>query len=324
MFDIASIGDTTVDVFLDIDEAQVTCDLDTDACRISFNYADKIPVKSIKEIVAVGNAANNAVGSARLGLKAALYTHLGNDGPGEKMRKALIERGIDEKYIVTDSDAASNYSTVLNYKGERTILVYHEPRKYQLPVFEDVKWIYLTSVAAGHETLHEEVISVIQKSNIKLGFNPGTHQLNTGLDSLKPLMAISSVFIVNKEEAEKLVGKAESINDLLEKVKSYGSENVVITDGKNGSFAYDGNDMWHLGILDAPVIERTGTGDAYSTGIIAAFIEEKSIDEAMMWGNLNSTSVLQHIGAQEGLLTHDQMQKDLQAHSNFKPKKIYI
>lgn len=322
MLDIVSIGDTTVDVFLGIDEATVLCDLDTDACTISMNYADKIPVKSAVEILAVGNAANNAVGSHRLGLETALYTHLGNDVSGVKMREALIERGVSDQFVVMDEDRGSNYSTVLNYKAERTILVYHEPREYNLPDIQDTKWIYLTSVAAGHDGLHAQVLEKVKERGIKLGFNPGSHQLNAGLEKLKDLIEVSEVFIVNKEEAWKLFGKEDEIKDLLKKIKDHGPTFVIVTDGPEGSYGFDGENYFHLGTLDSPVIERTGAGDAYSTGLITALIHGKSLDEAMMWGNLNSTSVLQYIGAQEGLLTLDQMQNEFEKHNDFRPKNI--
>jgi sugar/nucleoside kinase (ribokinase family) len=322
MLDIVSIGDTTVDVFLAVDDATVLCDIDTDACTISMNYADKIPVSSAKEILAVGNAANNAVGSHRLGLKTALYTHLGNDISGIKMRETLIEQGVSDKYIVMDEDRGSNYSTVLNYKAERTILVYHEPRDYDLPDIQDSKWIYLTSVAAGHEKLHEQVYKRIAEDGVKLGFNPGSHQLNAGLEKLKDLIEVSEVFIVNKEEAWKLFGKEDDIKTLLAKIKDHGPTYVIVTDGPGGSYGFDGEQYLHLGTLDSEVIERTGAGDAYSTGLITALIEGKKLDEAMMWGNLNSTNVLKYIGAQEGLLTIDQMRMQFEEHNDFRPQNI--
>ena len=62
MYDLISIGDSTLDIFLELNEAQVLCDLDKENCIICFHYADKIPVNRITYVYAVGNAANNAIG----------------------------------------------------------------------------------------------------------------------------------------------------------------------------------------------------------------------------------------------------------------------
>ena len=322
MYDMISIGDTTVDVFLDLDEATVLCDIDKDECRLCINYADKIPVKGITEILGVGNAANNAVASSRFGMKTALYTHLGDDASGKAMKLQLVEEGLSDEYLNVDEGKRSNHSTVINYKGERTILVYHEPRKYHLPNFDDPKWIYFSSVGKGRDTLHEQLATFMETSNAKLCFNPGSHQMKDGADKLSPLISKTHVFFVNVMEAERLFGKKDSIKELLKTVHAAGPKIVVITDGSNGSYMHDGSEFWKLGIIDVPVVERTGCGDAFASGFIAALHYGKSPSEAMEWGNMNSTFVLQKIGAQEGLLSKDEMEKHLVEYSAFKSEKF--
>jgi len=82
MYDIISIGDTTTDVFLEIDQATVNCTIKKEICQFCVDYANKIPVNKMFRLYGVGNAANSAVGSARMGLKTAIYTIIGKDMPG--------------------------------------------------------------------------------------------------------------------------------------------------------------------------------------------------------------------------------------------------
>lgn len=322
MYDMISIGDTTVDVFLELNEAEVTCDIDKDNCKLSINYADKIPVDGITEVLAVGNSANNAVASSKFGMKTALYTHLGDDASGKAMKEKLIADGISDEYLVIDEGKRSNHSTVINYQGERTILVYHEPRTYQLPDLADTKWIYFSSIGKGRKQLHDQVVARVENSDIKLGFNPGSHQMKDGAEALAPIISKTHVFFVNVMEAERLFGEADDIKGLLKKTHDAGPEIVVITDGPQGSFMYDGQDYWRMGIIDVPVIERTGCGDAYASGFIAALHYGKSPDEAMQWGNMNSTFVLQKIGAQAGLLSYEKMLENLAKHEDVTPEKF--
>lgn len=322
-FDLISIGDATLDVFLDIDEATVLCELEKEQCRLCVNYADKIPVKKVTKIPGVGNAANLAVGSARLGLKTGLYTILGNDETGKEIYRRLEKEGVSSDYIKFDKKRGSNYSAVINFKGERTIFVFHEQREYKLPRLAKTKWIYFSSLAAGHETLHQSLIDFVTRNKVKLGFNPGTFQLKEGLAVLRKIMKVTTVLLVNEIEAERLVGPYKNdFKKALRLLKKEGPEIVVITNGPKGSYAFDGKDFWFQDIFDVPVIERTGAGDSYSTGFICALAYGYDVPTAMRWGTINAAFVIQKIGAQEGLLRKKEMLKILKNNPQFRPKKI--
>lgn len=58
MFDIISIGDTTLDVFLTLEDAKIQCDNNQEDCLLCVSYPDKVSVKSKTDVPAVGNAAN--------------------------------------------------------------------------------------------------------------------------------------------------------------------------------------------------------------------------------------------------------------------------
>ena len=189
MFDIISIGDTTVDVFLMIDEASVQCEVEKETCRLCINYADKIPVKQMSKINAVGNAANNAVASSRLGLKTALVSIVGDDDSGHAIYRLLKKEKVNTRFVMTDHTHGTNYSTVLDYKGERTILVYHEPRQYHWRKIPKSRWLYFTSMGRGSESMHQGLLEHVKRTGAKLAVNPGTYQLRTDGKTLSPILA---------------------------------------------------------------------------------------------------------------------------------------
>src|SRR3989338_6664860 len=260
-FDVISIGDTTLDVFLEIDEAnaEVVCQNGDEDCVLQIAWADKIPVKKVTKVYAVGKEDNVEVGCWRLGLKSALYTILGNDKEGKECFNVLKSEKVAKDYITWDKKRGSNYSAVINYKGERTILVYHEPRDYDLPKLAMTDWIYLTAIGKGHEKLDQQIIDYVEKTGAKLGFNPGDLQLREGFEALKPLIAKCEVFFVNKQEAQRLVGKHDDIKELLKLLHDVGSKIVVITEGSKGSYAFDGTSVYFQEVLKVPLIEMTGT-----------------------------------------------------------------
>ena len=108
-------------------------------------------------------------------------------------------------------------------------------------------------------------------------------------------------------------GDEADTKNLQLKLHEYGPKTVIITDARAGTFAFEsatGKHIWAGIPEESPVVERTGAGDAFSTGIIAALIKNKPLEEAFVWGTMSSTSVVQFIGAREGLLTPDGM-KDM-------------
>ena len=181
----------------------------------------------------------------------------------------------------------------------------------------------MTSIGKNHSHLHEQLLDYIKKNGARLGFNPGTHQINEGVNKISPLMKMTTAFIVNKEEGNKLLRASHrDIKLILSGLKEYGPEIVVVTDGPKGTYAFDGHEYYYTPIFPAPRVEATGAGDSFSTGFIAALIYGKEIGEALKWGNINAASVIQKIGPQAGLMKKATLIKTIKKHQSFQSKKI--
>ena len=321
-FDVIAIGDTTEDVFLRMESASLQCSLhENEDCLICFDYAEKIPVEQKTDVPAVGNAANHAIGAARLGLSAAIYTIVGDDAQGRMADDIFKQNKVDTRYLTFDMQHGTNYSVVINFKGERTIFVYHEPRDYKLPNLEPTKWVYLTSSSGdGVAKLHQQVATYLAATpGVKLAFNPGTYQLRLGKEGLKIFFKLSDILFLNREESLRILESATNdIATLMKAFHALGVKIMVITDGPKGSYVSDGKTIWYAGIFEGPVIERTGAGDSYGSAFLAAIIKGHDIPAAMAWGNANSTSVVQYIGAREGLLNEAALRKMIEENSSIK------
>jgi ribokinase len=51
-----------------------------------------------------------------------------------------------------------------------------------------------------------------------------------------------------------------------------------------------------------PVFDRTGSGDGFASGFVAALAQGQSIEAALTLGSANATGVVQAIGAKPGIL----------------------
>jgi len=320
-FDIVSVGDATLDIFIRVTEASVLSSPDRSANLLCFNYADKIPIERLDRSVA-GNAANNAVGSSRLGLRTAFHSIVGDDETGKAVLETMKKEKVSLKFVVVDKGKLSNYSVVLNYRAERTILTHSEPRKYVPLHLNHSEWVYYTALGKNHDRLERDLVKHVKQFGSKLAFNPGTTQLREGLEHLAPTLKATTVLFLNKEESETLVGKQESTADLLKALKATGPEIVVVTDGPRGAATYNGREMFSIGVFPVKVVEMTGAGDAFATAFIAALHHGSSVSEALCWGSANSASVVGKIGPQAGLLRLPEMRKMLKRFSKVKAKMI--
>ena len=325
MLDLIAIGDVTEDVFVQVTPAThvaLRCQHDQIQCELCFPFGTKLAIERVDKLIG-GNAGNVAIGSRRLGLKSALYAEVGNDDQGQKIVQSLKNDKVSIKYFSLKKGEKTNYSVVLNYNAERTILVHHEVRHYHFPKIEQAQWLYFTSMGKGSEMLFTPLLQYLQKAKANFAFNPGTHQLNLGLKKLKPLLQQCTVVFLNTEETQLLLEtKVRDFRYLLRKLQETGPNIAVVTDGNNGSYCFDGKNYWYCPIFKVPVLEMTGSGDSFATGFVCALFYEKTIAEALCWGSINAASVIQKIGPQEGLISLTLLKKILVANPKFKARKL--
>ena len=314
--DFIAIGDTTVDEFIRLKEAQINCDEQNENCTISLPWGDKIPYDFSVLVPGVGNAANAAVAAARLGLSSGFISNVGKDRYGDDVLAAFTREGVDISHVTVHENIPTNHHYVLWYGAERTILIRHEAYPYLIPEgFIPPKWIYLSSLGEHSESFHHELAQwLTEHPETKLAFQPGTFQMSMGKDTLASLYERTELVACNKEEAERILEIGETpIRELLEKMHALGPKIVLITDGTNGAYASNGTDIFKVPMYPdpKPPFDRTGAGDASTSSIVAALALGKSLSEALLWGPINAMAVVQEVGAQKGLLTRDALEQYL-------------
>lgn len=313
--DFVAIGDITADAFIRLsgDDATIEQDAEGRDKKICFNFGDKIEYDFVKDVLSVGNSPNAATSARRLGLKSALVTNLGGDLLGTKSLEKLEQEGIDTSFVRLHDDIGSNQHYVLWYGAERTILVKHHEYPYEMPDIGSPKWIYLSSLGENSIPFHHAIADYVKAHpETKLTFQPGTFQMRLGYETLKDLYEVSHLFFCNVEESQRILDTDErDINELLKGIQALGPQVAVITDGPKGAYTYDGHEIWHMPMYPdpAPPLDRTGAGDSFASTFTSMLALGKTIPEALTRAPINSMSVVQKIGAQEGLLTLDALEE---------------
>lgn len=315
--DFLAVGDTVIDAFIRLKNAEETLDVDHHTRKICMNFADKVPYEFVEILPAVGNSANAAVSASRLGLNSAILTNVGGDQYGQDCIDTFIKNGVQTEFVKIHKDKKTNYHYVLWFHSDRTILIKHEEYDYEIPEIGSPSWIYLSSLGEHSLPFHLKLADYIKSHpEVKIVFQPGTYQMSFGTEALKDIYQHTEIFFCNVEEAQRIL-KTENgdVKELMKIMAGLGPKIVVITDGSKGAYAYNtrAEKMYFMKPYPDPKepYERTGAGDAFASTFTSAIALGKTIPEAMKFGSINSMSVVQQVGAQKGLLSLKDLEKFL-------------
>lgn len=328
--DVLSVGDVVTDAFIKLLDDRAQVQETEQGPLLAMPFGTKIPYDHTEVLNAVGNAPNASVNFAKLGLESGLVANVGGDSAGRDIINTLDHAGVDTRFVRINPKKKSNYHYVLWYREERTILIKHEEYDYHWPLLrpkEIPKWIYFSSISKNALDFHDDVVDWLEKNpDVKMAFQPGTFQMEAGVERLKHVYARSEVVAMNREEAAYVTGgNHEDINDLIDRLHGLGPKIVMVSDGPKGSYASDGTNRFKMPIYPdpKPPFERTGAGDAFTSTFVAAIIMGNTVDGALQWAPISSMNVVQHVGAQAGLLSEKELASYLhKAPKSYRPERL--
>ena len=336
--DILTIGSAVRDIFLFLDssDALVIDNPKQELTRkrlIGLEYGAKIRVKD-SEFALGGGSLNSAVTFSRLGFKASVCACLGEDENGENISNMLEKEKVSIQNIQKSKDKKTGFSVLIvpgDY-GDRVILVERGANDDFL--FKSgkakVNWYYTTALSGDNwETSLDNILNSVKENKIKWAWNPGGQQLEKGVGALGRYLKNCFLLNINRDEALELVSaekddKVDNPKILLENLLSWGPEMVVITDGAEGVYYADKNQMIFME-ADKSIesVEATGAGDSFGSAFVAGLMETncKNIPYALDLGISNSESVIRSVGAQFGIIRKSNL-KEKTNNPNHKLHKI--
>ena len=163
--------------------------------------------------------------------------------------------------------------------------------------------MHLSNIGAKLDTL-KEIFSLIDVKN-KLSWNPGKNELQFLVKGQLHIKDIPvQILIVNDQEWEILA----PIQDLVIKTVPI----VLVTKGKKGGVVYAQADRLDYSIDQKKTVEETGAGDAFGASFVASYILGNDLATCLQWGKKNSASVVQKLGAKNGLLSRKEIEEGVE------------
>ena len=318
---VLCVGSMGKDIFFPLYDGRDTSPCATPRPRFCFSFGDKVHVHD-RYMAPGGCACNVSVGLSRLDIGARALGVIGDDADGAWITHELRDDGVDTHSIMTKRDANTDLSVIIvdTSTGERTIFVNRDIGERLVLTdghVAEASWCFVGSlygdaIADNMALLH----TAARSGGMRLAYNPGGHNIAQQADLVMQLIRVATCVFVNKEEALRILAvgapenaalpeREEEIVGALAAQMTQPSACVVVTDGTRGAWTNDAKGgTLHVETSDKAALDTTGAGDAFASGFLAALLHGADRARCMQWGAANSDSVIEHYGAQKGLLTY--------------------
>lgn len=342
MTKIVTIGSATMDVFVECDEANIVsvCSKERNADFMSYPYGSKIDISNFASNVG-GGGINTACNFGNLGFDTSAIFKIGKDFYSEGILNFLKHHKVKLDNIIQKEDTSTGFSVILvSFQGDRTVLTHRgananiKESEVNLDIIKDADLVYIAPLNGESNKILEPIVDFAEKNDTKICFNAGTTSIKKGYEHLKKILDSAHVVVMNKEEASMTTGihvrpdtKTEKfskdlihqdIKKMLQALKIKDYQVVVITDGNKGAYAYEGKNFYFCPTFPAEVISTLGAGDSFASTFCAAlFKNNKDIGRALMYGSVNSASVVSQFGATDGLLTFEEIEQKLSSRPDY-------
>jgi ribokinase len=232
-----------------------------------------------------GSAAIVACGLARLGVRTALVSVVGNDSYGEYVRLALAEAGVLTQWVRTDPTTPTGLSVVLSAPGDRAILTFPGTIPTLRADVIDVDWFTgVRHVHVASPFLQPELTRGLPDLLAAAHTAGATTSLDPNWDptgewtSVRHLLPYLDVLLPNDAELLALHGDPSATLDAAAAAITAQGVTVVAKCGSDGGrlWAPDGQ-RHHVPTTPTTVVDTTGAGDSFDAGYLMARLDGQDL-----------------------------------------------
>ncbi len=347
MYDVITIGSATMDVFVECEDANIVSVFSKSKKSefMSYPYGAKIEISDFASNVG-GGGVNTAVNFANLGLNTSAIFKIGDDIYSAGVLESFEGTNVDLSNKIQNKSESTGFSIILvSFQGDRTVLAHRGANAHikksdiNFEAIKQSKLLYIAPLNGDSNKVLDDIVKFAHDNDVSVCFNAGTTSIKRGFNYLKKILATAKIVVMNKEEAamatqiqvrpdtrevkysEELIHP--DIKEMFQKLKVNDYQIIVITDGGNGAYAYDGEKYYYCPVFDGPVVSTLGAGDAFASTFCAALGRTKiDIGKSLMMASVNSAGVVSEFGAAKGLMTFDEIEKKLAERPEYTFKTI--
>jgi sugar/nucleoside kinase (ribokinase family) len=243
-------------------------------------------------LVIGGSGAILACGAARLGLRVAIASVVGDDVFGRFMREELGARGVDTSAVVVDREQPTGVTVVLSGPSDRAMLTCSGTiaslRRSMIPddLLERSRHIHVSSYFLQRSLASElpELFQQARGGEATTSIDPNWDPAGTWDDGLLALLPDVDVFLPNEMEALSL-SRISVVDDAVARLRTAGAGTVVVKTADHGATAAQASELVRVPALPVDVVDSTGAGDSFDAGFLAGFLAGESLQRCLEIGN---------------------------------------
>lgn len=282
--------------------------------------------------IVAGAETNVGVGLARMGLKVAWLSRLGNDSFARHIRRALEAEGIDCSAVATDpmrptgfmlkSRALEGQDPVVEYFRRGSAASALSMADFDASRFLAARHLHVTGItpalSASCAELVEHTMKAMRAAGRSISFDPNLRpKLWPGREAmaehLNRLAGLADWVLPGIAEGRTLTG-LEAPEDIAAFYLERGARAVVIKLGAEGAYWRTAEGSGRVpGVKVETIVDTVGAGDAFAAGVISGRLQGLDWPPAVARGNWTGAQVIQVVGDMDGLPRRDALPVALRA-----------
>lgn len=271
-----------------------------------------------------GAPANVAVGIAKLGGKSTFHGKVGNDVLGHFLVDTLNQYSVQTTSVLFTEEAKTGVTFVtLDSSGDRTFSFYIDPsadrfleeKELDRKLFEANKILHIGSISLINEPSRSATLKAIKLAKEKgmlVSYDPNLRldlwsSSEMAKEAIISTIPSADILKISEEELEFLTGTTD-LEDGIAQLPDLPL--IVVTLGEKGSIYRFNNQTVKVPALKSKVVDTTGAGDAFVSGILYLINEsdkslkhftDKEMEETIRFGSISGGLATTQKGAMTGL-----------------------
>ena len=305
---ILGIGNAIVDVICKVDDDFIVKNnLTKSTMKLFFDeneFKNLLTNLKIEKTVSGGSVANSIVGISQLGDKVGFIGKISDDDFGSNYEEGLKKENVEYYYskkkeelptgtclILVTPDSERTMCTFLGTAGKinENDISSNVIKKSEIVFLEGYLWDEGEPKKAFDKAINSANKVAMSLSDLFCVDRHKPHFLNLVKNKL-------DITFANEQEIISLI-EAKNFNEVIKFSKQL-NKLIVITRGKKGAVAVNGNEVIESGIQkNLKIVDLTGAGDLFAAGFLHGYINKLSIRESLDKGTEMSSKIIQQIGA---------------------------
>ena len=271
-----------------------------------------------------GEAVNEAMAAAKLGLRTGILCSLGEDAAGDLIVTALQRSGVDVSRILRSAEHQTPVTTMFVHEDGTRQSITNRAHRYNFhperfaDCFSDARAVVLGSLFRAPFDDPEVIGSVLSasKSAGQLVFAdtklPNFRFLK--LEDLRESLPLIDYITPNEDEARYYSGK-DRPEEMADVFLGYGVRNVIIKLGSKGCFFKNREESLSLPPCTVEAMDATGAGDNFAAGFISEILRGGTHAAALGFANACGAISTTAVGAAAALQSREQVLRFLDRHA---------